>query len=57
MPWKDFPGFETPTTAELRGLWRQHNDPALRQLLLEIVIVEMERSSLGIHNGSRYRRH
>ncbi|MBN3751624.1 hypothetical protein G3N95_01635 [Paraburkholderia sp. Tr-20389] len=36
MGHKSFPEFETPTTAELPRLWRQHPDPALRRLMLGI---------------------
>jgi hypothetical protein len=47
MPRRSLPDFETPTTAELRRLWRKHDDPALRRLMLEIermrrVFVEIE---------------
>lgn len=47
MSGKHLPNFETPTTAELRRLWRKHDDPALRRLMLEIermrrVFVEIE---------------
>ncbi|MFP3638096.1 hypothetical protein [Paraburkholderia sp. SIMBA_054] len=36
MPRRSFSDFETPTTAELRRLWRKHDDPAIRRLMLEI---------------------
>ncbi|MFM0020924.1 hypothetical protein [Paraburkholderia azotifigens] len=44
---RNLPDFETPTTAELRRLWREHDDPTLRRLMLEIermrrVFVEIE---------------
>lgn len=36
MP-RPLPPFATVTESELRALWRQHRDPAVRRLILEIV--------------------
>lgn len=34
---RKLPAFETVTRKELRGLWKQHADPDIRRLILEVV--------------------
>lgn len=54
----DLPPFRPATLDELRALWRQHPDPALQRLVLEVVrsrevIAEIDHLYKTIHQAWR----
>lgn len=55
---RDLPPFRPATLDELRALWQQHPDPAIRCLVLEVVrsrevIVEVDHLYKTIHQAWR----